>query len=187
MRDGIFKSLPMPSAWRRLLRLCDRQADRGVHTDDAAVVALRRDMRAELSPGCLSALRDLLNNQQLPFPGFGSLPAVLSDAVQQTAVERRLYDQLQRLWETGRSGANLVVPALQAALTSWAQQHLRQLEQHLGPGDRTKASATLAAAEFSCSTAIPKVTQELLGQVPPARVSSRPAVDLDEDLLRASP
>jgi hypothetical protein len=144
-------------------------------------------MRAELSPTCISALRELLNSQQMPFPGFGSLPTVLSDAVQQTAVERRLYDHLQRLWESGKSGVNLVVPALHAAMTSWTQQHLRQFEQHLGPSDRAKATATLAAAEFSCSSAIPKVTQELLGQVPPTRIARRQTVDLDEDLLRASP
>lgn len=186
MRDGIFKSLPMPPVWRRLLRRCDREADRGMRDEEAAKDALRHDLRAGLTTSGINALRKLLRDTQGMFPGFGELPFAFGDALHQSALERDIQSQLARHWAAGNSGEHLVESAVRATLQRCSDQFLRQFEQHLGPTDRAAATATLAAAKAACQAAIPLVTQEVLGLAAPVR-TARQKIDLDENLLGGRP
>lgn len=183
MRDGIFKSLPIPPAWRRLLRRCDREADRGFRAEKAAEDALRHELRAGLPASSIKALRKLLRDTEGMFPGFGGLPLSLGDPLHQSPLEQDIQSHLARQWAAGRSGERLIEAAVRAALRRCAEQYLRQFEQHLGPVDRAAAKATLAAAQAACQLVVPMLAQEVLGHSPPSRASRQQKIDLDENLL----
>lgn len=183
MRDGIFKSLPMSPAWRHLGTLCSRSADRGANASAAAVTALLRDSRKELSRPFLTALRRFLSAEQLPLFTEAPSPFVFQDVAQETPLERHVHEHMARLWEAGERGKDLVTQALQEALIDWAQQNVREIDAHIGGERRSDARATLEAIASACGAALPDVVQELVhGPSPLPRRPSRPAIDPDEDL-----
>ena len=70
MRDGIYKGLPVSRDWKRLLRWCEREADRGRATVAAAVLAIERDFHREVSRTLVVQLCEAADSARSMLPGL---------------------------------------------------------------------------------------------------------------------
>jgi len=183
MRDGIFKTLSMAPVWRRFMLSCARAADRGDRTREAAIRALVRDVRAEISPSVLSALRSHTSSQQRQLNGLGTALPQLGAAADCTPMEKILRLNLARHAQNGMDGPELLQATLGDTFEAWGRQRMRQVEQQISLRDVVDARPALQEARTTTSHAAKLLANEFAsaGELPTAK-GRRARFDLDEDL-----
>jgi hypothetical protein len=190
MRDGIHKTLPMAPAYRRLVRACTREADRGENARGLAERALMLDLRrCELSDEFWRTLRRWATEGSDELPGLSRLAMCESSrdaGGRNSPFENLLLDQAQRLERAGECGDALVLGALTAALGRWRERQARQVEQHI----RSKLGGSARPTDFAARDALLSADVQSIarGFLEPDKSAVRSRVrtplDLDEDLAR---
>lgn len=183
MRDGIYKDLPMPRGWKSLLKACLREAERGEIANRAAYQAMRADVARDVSPEFWRRLRDKAESTQPTLPGFRSPVSEFAAGPAATPHERCIAQHAQRLLADGVGGPDLERRAVAAGLADMRAQQLRQLEQHVYLDGIRDARAVVTAVRTACDGVPEQLAAERSGAAPKRpRVSTRPRIDLDEDL-----
>lgn len=184
MRDGIFKDLPLPRAWRSLMRAAGRPAERGETARRFAEKALARDLNQEV-PSVSRVLDQLAGNGQKTLPGFEA-PAALGHARGElrSPLEQAIVAAGRRLESEGVHGSALKQQSLSEGINEWAERRLRHIEQHGLAKAGSQAWPALSAAREAVTSAISPVTQSVLSGTSSASSAVRRPVDLDEDLTK---
>ena len=184
MRDGIFKDLPMPRAWRSLMRAAVRPAERGDTARRFAERALDRDVNQEL-PSVARVLDRVGGTGQGTLPGFEApLASGHTSDDQCSPLERSIAAAGRRLESEGVRGSDLKQQALQEGLNEWTERRLRQMEQHGLAKAGTAAWPTLRAARAAVTSVLPEMMQRVLSGTRNKSPAARQGVDLDEDLTK---
>jgi hypothetical protein len=182
VRDGIFKDLPMPRAWRSLMRAAVRPAERGDTARRFAEKALTRDINQEL-PSVTRLLDQMVGNGQGTLPGFEAPAALIHiPGAHPSPMEQSIVAAGRRLESEGVRGSALKQQALHEAMSDWAERRLRHIEQHGLVKSGTEAWPALRAARVAVMSVLPEVTQRLLSGTAGTGSAARRPVDLDEDL-----
>lgn len=186
MRDGIFKSLDMGRRWKSLMRCCERKADWGTRVQQKATDALMGDMRSEISPRMLNALRAHAAQAQTMIPGFGMNLPDWGDATRLSALERSICSEVTRCAECGMSGSEAVKTGVGAAFADRADSRMRQVDQQIPSDSRQEARPLMAEARRGLEAAIPAAVVELFAPSPRPRPAPRSTrFNLDENLAVA--
>src|ERR1700675_3432315 len=100
MRDDIHKSAPVPNQWRRLMRQCAREADRGPRTQASAVAALLADAHQEFASAFISGLSALVTRQQAElFNDLRRLNSAADLGGKGSALEEQVVECINRNFE----------------------------------------------------------------------------------------
>lgn len=184
MRDGIYRSLPMPRRWKSLFKMCEREAERDRYAPEAAQRAIETDFRQGLGAGFLRKLESAIEAALRQLPGVRALPAQGELGGSNTAIERQLLANA-----AGLLAASDGVGARQITLDALSQtvEHQRdaQLREALRHAYENGVNGRIAAAALRTAVAHidPVDTARRLHERAPAhRGPLRPDVELDEAL-----
>lgn len=184
MRDGIYRSLPMPSRWRSLFKMCEREAEREQYAPAQAQRALETDFRQGLGPSFLRRLEAAIEVALRQLPGVRALPAQGELGGSNTAIERQLLANAAGLLAASDdvSARQITLDALSQTVEHQRDAQLREACRHAyenGVNGRIAATALRAAlAQID-----PVDTARRLHERAPAhRGPMRPSIELDEAL-----
>jgi hypothetical protein len=188
MRDGIYKDLPLPRAWRRLVRACARPAEQGGTTRRLAEQALQGDALRELSPSFLSTLDRFCGQSTPTLPGIATALSI-STARELggcgSVLEQSVLAHAQQLERQGVHGEELGRQAVAGGLVAWQDRQYRHIEQHglskAGAEARPLLRAARQALDEADKTA---VAQRIVSGSTHTAPKARQPVDIDEDLTR---
>lgn len=139
MRDGIWKSLDLPNAYRRVARFCQQEATRGETARKGAEEALKTELKNLLSPNFLRDLRRRTNEPSL-LDALGD-PLTAVDALEQaTATALRHLDATKAPGDRPQQ-------ALEIAIKDHLEKHIRQCEEQYARD--TDPEAAVAAKAFA--------------------------------------
>lgn len=186
MRDGIFKNLPLPGAWRSLMRACGRAAERGETAQRFAQRALERDANQELAPSLPQRLDRLAGSAQGTLPGFETpLDATLDKAgAHGSPFEQSIFSQMRRLEREGVRGGAMKEQAVEGAVRDRIDRRMRQIEQHGLINGGAEALPIINAARTALGSVARPFAERLLSGGPSTASSARRPLDLDEDLTK---
>lgn len=184
MRDGIYRSLPMPRRWKVVFKMCEREAERERYAPEAAQRAIETDFRQGLGARFLRRLEDAITAALNQLPGLRDLPGQRELGGSNTAIERNLLANAAGLVAKSDAGAapQIMQEALSQAIEHQCEAQLREASRHAyenGVNGRVTAAA-LRAAFGSIDSA--DTARRLLQGAPARRGRLRPDVDLDEAL-----
>lgn len=184
MRDGIFKDLPLPRAWRSLMRAAVRPAERGEVARRFAEKALARDINQEL-PSVTRLLSQIVGNRQGTLPGFEA-PAAPGHAPggHPSPLEQSIVAAGRRLESEGMRGSALKQQAVLEGVLDRVERRMRHIEQHGLTKGGAEVWPVLRAARAALMSVAPEVTQRLLSGASSTGSAARRPVDLDEDLTK---
>ena len=184
MRDGIYRSLPMPRRWKSLFKMCEREAERDRYAPQAAQRAIETDFRQGIGTGFLRRLEAAVDASLRQLPGVRALPAQADLGGSNTAIERQLLANVAGMLVTsdGVSARGIMLKALSQTVDHQCNAQLREARRHAfdnGVNGRVTAAA-LAAAVGHIDPA--DTARRLLERAPAHRGPLRPEVELDEAL-----
>lgn len=186
MRDGIYKGLALGRPWKRLLRWCEREADRGARTENAAVHALEQDFRREVSADLIRELKVTAASLRSVLPGlFDADLAQYSTLMNRdrTPFEDVLTRSFARNAMEGHVGQELERRAVADAVCEWKRRHLKLIQEYyLGEAGETGSRDVLSALRTALDLAdADTIAARALRGEKPVRMPPR-HVDADEDL-----
>lgn len=172
MRDGIWKTLELPKAWRRVARLCEREATRGDAARKAALRALVQDLKRQLNPRLLRELQQL--GEFLPFNHEGLIGDTL---------EHELLAAVRHFRQSDPTPGGL-----ERALAHVIQEHLAKYirqctERYASDPDPTALDTAKAFADTAAALPIDEIARALIAgeEIPVDPVHSE--IDIDDDDL----
>jgi len=186
VRDGIYKDLPQPRAWKGLLRSCTREAERGDPANHRASRAVAADCDIEITASFLRRFRRRADDAALQLPGVGSFDGIASSrdiGGENTPLENLMIEHARRLERGGITGDHLTTEAMTAALEDWKERRFRHMAQHCVTKAGDGARPTLAAVRQALDAQDLRgfVARRLAGERAASPAAARP-IDLDEDL-----
>jgi hypothetical protein len=186
MRDGIYKGLSLGRHWKRLLRWCEREADRGERTANAAEQALRSDLERQVSLGLIQDLRLRASALDSMLPGFFSADLINHDALldrERTPFEDIVLKGFARNASAGLAGNALVDRSFADAISEWKRRHLKSVQEHYMCEAGDNASRQVIAALKAALDAVDgaDLAKSGLAGARPKKVVLKP-VDPNEDL-----
>ena len=187
MRDGIYKGLKLDRRWRTLLRRCERPADRDSRAQPAALAALEREFRRDVSSATVRQFLLLADSAASLLPGFSPRDPIrrprLRNVPGQTPLEDALSRHLRRILSTGVRGQEAVHNTLRDALREWGMRRSRQITEHCFAEAGNDAHNVTAAVEGAIRAIdCDDVAARLIRNEKAARPEKHP-IDPDEDLL----
>jgi hypothetical protein len=186
MRDGIYKGLTLGRPWKRLLRWCEREADRGTRSESAAVNALERDFTREVSTDLIHRIQATAGSLNSLLPGLFSadLPQYASLTNRdRTPFEDILTKCFARNATAGHFGAELEQRSVSDGISEWKRRHYKLIQEHyLAEAGETASRDVLAAVRSALDSAdVALIANRVLRGEKPSRVPLK-RVDPDEDL-----
>lgn len=131
MSDGPHRSLPMRPTWQRVAERADNHAYTLEEVSAAMVPALEEDCRADISPEFVRELRATLERRDSSL--FKKEIALHFDDLRSRAVsgmEHAVFDNVSAISDADTAGADLLLNALEAAVSDRAARGARQVEEH---------------------------------------------------------
>jgi hypothetical protein len=181
MRDDIHKSAPTTAKWRRWVKSCARDAERGALAIQHAVRAIASDCNKELDPRVLSALVDRSQSPERDM--FSSIVDGCPTATK-SVMQQQLLDHTRMAERKGMTGPDAVKWALAATIEARKESQARAVRAHvLKSGDRDARECVKAINESLSAVSSADLAQRLIdngGRIPLER--PRRGVDLDEPL-----
>lgn len=184
MRDGVYKSLPMPRPYKDLARACEREAERGDVARRLAAKAIEYDIRNELPSGFLTRLSRMADEVGTGLPGVSALAACggSRDAGGRNgALANDGVTHAQRLALDGYSGRELVGRALAEGARDRLDSRIRQIGEHY-VSEEMRPTAEAIADALRTVDLKDLTTRHLDGRSMEGGQPSRTLIDLDEDL-----
>jgi hypothetical protein len=129
MSDGPHRSLPMRRAWRHVAERGDKGAFTIQEISEALVPAIEQDCHADMTPGFLAGVRQILEEPSL----FGNDLAARLEPLRSEAgcgIGRVLLDNVALLSAADANAFEIAQEALKAALEDRASRGARQVEEH---------------------------------------------------------
>lgn len=184
MRDGIYRSLPMPRRWKSLFKMCEREAERDRYAPEAAQRAIETDFRQGVGTGFLRRLEAAVEAALRQLPGVRTLPAQGDLGGSNTAIERQLLANTAGMLTTSDNigSRQIMQDALSQTVEHQRDAQLREASRHAyenGVNGRVTAAALKAA--MGCIHPA-DTARRLLEHAPAHRGPLRPDVNLDEAL-----
>ena len=187
MRDGIYKTLPVPRWWKSVLRSCERDAERGETLCRLAERATESDALRELTPKFLNQLMQIVSLDESSFPGMCQLQEIREVrglGGMNTPLENDLLAKTRRMQESGVQ--HPVERALEDSLLERQQSMYRHAQSHY----RSKAGDQSQPFLSALSNALENVSRKeiasriLRGDQKTTGKIRRP-IDVDHDDLSA--
>lgn len=184
MRDGIYRSLPMPRRWKVVFKMCEREAERDQYAPAAAQRAIETDFRQGLGTSFSRRLEAAIEVTLHQLPGMRALPPQGELGGSNTALERQLLANAAGMLTSpeGGSARQIMQEALRQTIEHQRDAQLREATRHAhenGANGRVTAGALRSAFAQIDSGA---TAQRMLERAPAHRGPLRPGVDLDEAL-----
>lgn len=184
MRDGIYRSLPMPRRWKSLFKMCEREAERDRYAPEAAQRAIETDFRQGIGTGFVRRLETALEVELRKLPGVRALPPQADLGGTNTAIERQILTNVAGMLVTSSTlnARSIMQEALSQTVDHQRNAQLREARRHAfenGVNGRVTAAA-LAAAVRQIDPV--ETARRLLERAPALRGPLRPGVELDEAL-----
>lgn len=184
MRDGIYRSLPMPRRWKSVFKMCEREAERDRYAPEAAQRAIETDFRQGIEPGFLRRLEAAVEAALRQLPGMRALPAQADLGGSNTAIERQLLANAAGIlvMSNGVNAPGIMQEALSQTVYHQRNAQLREATRHAFENG-VSGRATAAALREALGRIDPAETaRRLLKRAPAHRGPLRPEVELDEAL-----
>ena len=185
MIDGIHKTLSLSKHWKRVLRLCNRPADRGEPARKAVEHALLTECSAAMSPRFKRNFLEFLKESESLLPGIEIIHEKDSSWVpggNDNPFRETISKGLKLGIHKKFSGINLAEFSLVSAIGDWGARHRRQLEQHCLKNGGKISNPIFKAISDAFSVDLFKLSKLLLsGEKMDKQAVIRP-IDLDEDL-----
>lgn len=184
MRDGIYRSLPMPRRWKVVFKMCEREAERERYAPEAAQRAIETDFRQGIGAGFLRRLESAIESALRQLPGVRALPAQAELGGSNTALERQLLANAAGMMATsnGESARQITLDSLGHAVEHQRDAQLREASRHAYENG-ANGRVTAAALRSALAQIDPAATARRLHEQAPAhRGPLRPGVELDEAL-----
>lgn len=190
MPDGLYKTFSKPQEWRRLLRHCEREADRGTRTRADAENATRVEANKELSRSFINGLLRIAADAANMLPGLDPFSEVRNGrdlGGQGADLENDIVRRLSRLHRQGLRGEALASQAVQESLDRRISQRILQIEQHclVNRGERARPIID-AARDAGASVDTSALATTIVRGEKPDRSTARASLELNENLLGAS-
>ncbi len=184
MRDGIYRSLPMPRRWKSLFKMCEREAERDRYAPEAAQRAIETDFRQGIGASFLRRLEVAVEAALRQLPGTRALPTQAELGGSNSAIERQLLANAAGMLvaSDGVNARAVMQEALSQTVDHQRKAQLREARRHAfenGVNGRITAAALTAAVEHIDPSA---TARRLLERAPAYRGRLRPEVELDEAL-----
>jgi len=115
MRDGIYKSLPIPRWWKRALHSCEREAERGETLHRLVERAIETDARKEITPRFLKQLMRVISLDESLLPGLGQLQNIRDSRElggMNMPLENGVLAKARILYNRGHRDQDMLVEAL---------------------------------------------------------------------------
>lgn len=184
MRDGIYKSLPMPRRWKVVFKMCEREAEREQYAPAAAQGAIETDFRQGLGPSVLRRLEAAIEVALRQLPGMRALPAQGELGGSNTALERQILANAASMIANpqGVTARQIMQEVLSQTVEHQRDAQLREATRHAHENG-ANGRVTAAALRSAFAQIDPNATaQRMLEGAPAHRGPLRPGVDLDEAL-----
>lgn len=184
MRDGIYRSLPMPRRWKSLFKMCEREAERDRFAPEAAQRAIETDFRQGIGTGFLRRLEAAVEAALHQLPGFRVLPGHADLGGSNTAIERQLLANTAGMLvrSDGANARGIMQEALSQTVDHQRNAQLREASRHAFENG-VNGRVTAAALREAVGRIDPADTaRRLLERAPAHRGPLRPEVELDEAL-----
>ncbi|KTE01914.1 hypothetical protein [Sphingopyxis sp. H115] len=170
MSDGPYRSLNLPSHWKKVAKYAENDAFSEQQICEAVVPALARDWRQGELAQIAAAIADIADQTQ---PGlFEQLDRLeaLAQATAGNGFRQILVHCAMQHVDAGASGDAVVEGAAADALAIWASRHTRPIEEHYQrEWDATRAGNVRARIEGGfAATRYDGLARQLLGKDAPA-------------------
>ncbi|ABI76425.1 hypothetical protein HNE_0288 [Hyphomonas neptunium ATCC 15444] len=184
MRDGIYRSLPMPRRWKVVFKMCEREAERKRYAPEAAKRAIETDFRQGLSGGYLRRLEAAVGDALRQLPGMRILPKQSDLGGSNNALERELLANSTILITipSAASAREIVLQALSLTVDHKRNAQLRELSRHAFENGANGRAAAASLRSALAAIDPPVTAQRILEQAPALKGPLRPSVELDEAL-----
>lgn len=184
MRDGIYRSLPMPPRWRVVFKMCEREAERERFALGAAQRAIETDFRQGLSGSFLRRLEASIAVALRQLPGMRSLPAQSDLGGSNSALERDLLANAGALLKApgDASPRDITLSALTQTVEHKRDAQLRELTRHAFENGANGRALAVALRSTLAAISPEPTARRLLEQAPALKGPLRPSVELDEAL-----
>lgn len=181
MRDDIHKSAPTTAKWRRWVKSCTRDAERGEVATGHAIRAIASDCKKELDP---QVLKSLVERSQSPERDmFGSIVDGCSTTTG-SVMEQQFLEHARMAERKGLTGTDALKWALAATIQTRKESQAHAARAHvLKSGDRHARECVKAINDSLSAVSSADLAQRLIdngGHIPLER--PRRGVDLDEPL-----
>ena len=133
MRDGIYKTLPVPRWWKKVLRSCERESERGETLQRAAASAIEKDALMEITLKFLKGLKQVIASDEASFPGFGNLQSVRDVRElggMNTPLENDVLAKARQLEKNGLRGQDIFLESCIQSFKQRQESIFRQAQQH---------------------------------------------------------
>jgi hypothetical protein len=185
MRDDIHKSAPVPNQWRRLMRQCAREADRGARTAATAVVALLADAHQEFSSSFISGLSTVFERQQGElFTDRERLNSAVDLGGKGSALEEQVVECVNRKFDHEGRNHGAMLRAVEEVLSERIEARDRAMTGHwLKCGDAQARAAIQEMKSAIRTINIKDIAAQIIDQHRPLTPNTSTAqLDLDEEL-----
>jgi hypothetical protein len=185
MRDDIHKSAPVPNQWRKLMRQCAREADRGPRTQASAVAALLADAHQEFASAFISGLSALVTRQQAElFNDLRRLNSAADLGGNGSALEEQVVECINRNFENEGGNHEAMLRAVEEVLSERIEARDRSMTGHwLKCGDAQAQAAIQEMKSAIRAINIRDIAAQIIDQDRPlVQNTSTGQLDLDEEL-----
>ncbi len=186
MRDDIHKSAPVPQHWKKVMRLCAREADRGPRAQASVVAALLADVHQELSSTFISSLLAVVTPEQGGlFANRERIDSAVDLAGDGSVLEEQVVESINRHFESEGRNKAAMLRALGEVLLERIEARDRAMTGHwLKCGDAHAHAAIQAMKSAASAINVNQITARIVEQDRPLTPkTSTGQLDLDEDLL----
>lgn len=174
MSDGPYRSLKLPSQWKKVAQYAENDAFTEDQICDAVGPALANDWRSGDLDLMARVIGEIVDGQQTSL--FGQLDQLeaLAQASAGNGLRQILIHCAMQRVDAGDVGSAAVEGATADALAIWASRHTRPIEEHYcREWDSSRAGDVRARIEGGfAATNYDSIARQLLGTEAPARLRS---------------
>lgn len=189
MRDGIYKNLTLGSAWKSLLRSCEREAERDGTALSRAGRAVIADLRSQLSANLVQRLLAMADQGESLLPGFSRFDKDLSPRElggTNSPFENELLSSVRSMERAGVKGKAIIHKALNESIEDLKRRRFRHIEQHCLTESEFAATPIIRAAKKALAFDHSALIDQLVRGERPKMPRARRPIDPDEDLIGAN-
>jgi hypothetical protein len=179
MSDGPYRSLKLPSQWKKVARYAENDAFTEDQICDAVGPALAHDWRSGNLDVMARVIGEIVDDQQTSLFGRLDQLEALAQASAGNGLRQILAHCAMQRVDAGEVGPAALEGATADALAIWASRHTRPIEEHYcREWDASRAGNVRARIEGGfAATRYDSIARQLLGTEAPAGLRTPPKHD----------